>query len=88
MNTLEEYREYLRQKTSVQPESGDKVLTPFMGIGSEVFQAIKMNRFGVGFELKRAYFDVAVKNVTAAINGQNQMSIFDIQNNIAEQAHA
>lgn len=57
---------------------GDTVLTPFMGIGSEVYQAIKMNRKGIGFELKDSYFDVAVKNVQAAIDGKKQMSIFDL----------
>ena len=31
---------------------GDTVLTPFMGIGSEVYQALKMGRKGIGFELK------------------------------------
>lgn len=53
-------------------------LTPFMGIGSEVFQAVKMNRKGIGFELKDSYFDVAVKNVQAAIDGKKQMTIFEV----------
>lgn len=44
---------------------GDKVFTPFMGIGSEVYQAVKMGRFGVGFELKDSYFAAAVKNIKA-----------------------
>jgi DNA modification methylase len=57
---------------------GDTVLTPFMGIGSEVFQAIKMGRKGIGFELKDSYFDLAVKNVEGAIKGLAQMSIFDL----------
>lgn len=57
---------------------GDTVLTPFMGIGSEVYQAVKMNRRGIGFELKDSYFDAAVRNVKAAIAGKNQMSIFDL----------
>lgn len=55
---------------------GDTVLTPFLGIGSEAYQAIKMKRKAIGFELKDTYFDVAVKNVQAAIAGQNQMSLF------------
>lgn len=56
---------------------GDKVLTPFMGIGSEAYQAIKMKRKAVGFELKDSYFDTAVKNVAAAIAG-DQPSILDL----------
>jgi DNA modification methylase len=55
---------------------GDTVFTPFMGIGSEVFQAIKMNRKGVGIELKKAYYDVAVKNVKAAIKSKDQVLLF------------
>lgn len=42
---------------------GDKVLTPFMGIGSEVYGAVEMGRFGIGFELKDTYFSQAVRNI-------------------------
>ena len=48
---------------------GDVVLTPFMGVGSEVFQAVAMGRKGIGIELKESYFRQAVKNVAAAVNG-------------------
>lgn len=55
---------------------GDTILTPFMGIGSEVFQAIKMNRKAVGIELKKSYYDQAVKNVKSAAEGKNQLCAF------------
>lgn len=55
---------------------GDKVLTPFMGIGSEVYQAVKMNRFGIGFELKDSYYEIAVKNIKNAIGEKKQLSLF------------
>ena len=45
---------------------GDTVLTPFLGIGSEVYQAVRMHRKGIGFELKESYFNEAVKNIEAA----------------------
>lgn len=45
---------------------GDVVLTPFMGIGSEVYQAILDERKGIGFELKESYFKEAMKNVQIA----------------------
>lgn len=45
---------------------GDVVLTPFMGIGSEVYQAILDERKGIGFELKESYYNEAVKNVKTA----------------------
>lgn len=55
---------------------GDVVFTPFMGIGSEVFQSLQMNRRGLGFELKPSYFDVAKKNCAAAIEERLQTTMF------------
>jgi hypothetical protein len=42
---------------------GDVVLTPFLGIGSEVYAAVEMGRRGIGFELKPSYFRQAVRNI-------------------------
>jgi len=56
---------------------GEKVFTPFLGIGSEAYMAIKNNRFGVGIELKDSYFEVAVKNCNNAIRKQLQTELFD-----------
>jgi hypothetical protein len=55
---------------------GDTVFTPFMGIGSEVYQAIKMDRYGIGFELKDSYFSIAKKNIQDVIESKNQLSLF------------
>ena len=55
---------------------GDTVFTPFMGIGSEVYQAVKMERKGIGFELKESYFDLAKKNLNSAILEKAQTSLF------------
>jgi DNA modification methylase len=55
---------------------GDTILTPFMGIGSEVYQAVKMNRKGIGFELKESYFDLAKKNLKSSLLLKNQTSLF------------
>lgn len=55
---------------------GDTVLTPFMGIGSEVYQAVKMGRNGIGFELKESYFNMAKKNCSAAVESLNQLALF------------
>lgn len=40
----------------------DIVFTPFMGIGSEIYQALKMGRRGIGIELKESYYNQAVLN--------------------------
>lgn len=56
---------------------GDTVLTPFLGIGSEAYMAVKMGRKAVGIELKDSYFRQAVANVkSVAENGQ--IDIFDM----------
>jgi hypothetical protein len=47
-----------------------------MGIGSEIYQALKMNRKGIGFELKKSYFDAAVTNCNSAIEAKKQLSMF------------
>lgn len=54
---------------------GDTVLTPFAGIGSEVFQAVKMNRKGIGFELKESYFEIAKKNLEKLMIEKTQLSL-------------
>jgi len=42
---------------------GETVLTPFMGVGSEVYCAVENDRKGIGIELKESYFNQAVKNL-------------------------
>jgi DNA modification methylase len=55
---------------------GDVVLTPFGGIGSEVYQAITMGRFGIGFELKESYYAVMKKNCADALAERSQLAMF------------
>lgn len=55
---------------------GDTVFTPFMGIGSEVYQAVKMDRYGIGFELKESYFNLAQKNLQELVKSKGQEAIF------------
>lgn len=43
---------------------GETVLTPFLGIGSEVYSAVKLGRRGIGCELKPSYWRTAVTNLT------------------------
>jgi DNA modification methylase len=44
---------------------GERVLTPFMGVGSEVFAAVQMGRFAIGAELKPSYYEQALMNLAA-----------------------
>lgn len=57
---------------------GDMVLSPFMGIGSEVYQAVKKGRIGIGIELKPSYFNQAVKNVESATSDSSQMGLDEL----------
>ncbi len=45
---------------------GEIVLTPFMGVGSEVFGAVRAGRRGIGVELKPSYYRQAVRNINEA----------------------
>ncbi|MBR1526872.1 MAG: hypothetical protein IJ640_09490 [Prevotella sp.] len=56
---------------------GDTVLTPFLGIGSEVYEAVKMKRHSIGFELKESYFNEAIKNIKSMELQMGQKSLFD-----------
>jgi hypothetical protein len=54
---------------------GELVLSPFGGIGSEGYTAIKMRRRAVIIELKRSYFDVAVHNLQDAVSEMKESSL-------------
>ena len=45
---------------------GDVVLSPFAGIGSEGYESILAGRKFIGIELKRSYFELAVKHLKQA----------------------
>jgi DNA modification methylase len=45
---------------------GENVITPFMGVGSEVYGAIVNGRRGIGIELKSAYYKQACRNLSSA----------------------
>jgi DNA modification methylase len=57
---------------------GETVLTPFMGVGSEVFGAVRNGRRGIGFELKTAYFLQAKQNLEAVddMPSDDQLDMF------------
>lgn len=55
---------------------GDTIYTPFAGIGSELYQAIKMGRKAKGGELKTSYFELAERNCKNAELGKSQTLMF------------
>lgn len=44
---------------------GETVLTPFMGVGSEVYESVRLGRVGIGIELKPSYYEQALRNMAA-----------------------
>jgi DNA modification methylase len=55
---------------------GELVFSPFSGIGSEIYQAVKMHRRGLGFELKPSYYEMAKKNCAAVLKERDQIAMF------------
>lgn len=45
---------------------GELVMTPFMGVGSEVYSPVSMGRRAIGIELKESYFKQAIQNMELA----------------------
>ena len=55
---------------------GETVFSPFGGIGSEGYQALKMDRKSISIELKESYFDLNVRNHRSANEEKSQLSLF------------
>ena len=51
----------------------DTILTPFMGIGSEIYVAVKNKRKGIGIELKTSYYRQAVKNISCIVKKRENL---------------
>ena len=66
----------IKRAITLWSNEGDVIFTPFMGIGSEVYSAIKLNRKGIGIELKESYFNEAVKNIKSMEENKNQQELF------------
>lgn len=67
----------IERALSLWSNPGDTILTPFMGIGSEVYGAVAMGRRAIGCELKATYYRQAVKNVKAAIKAAEVGTILE-----------
>ena len=58
---------------------GDLIFSPFTGIGSEGYVALKCGRRFVGTELKRGYFEIAARNLADACGDSNrQLSLLEV----------
>jgi DNA modification methylase len=63
-------------------KQNEVVLTPFMGVGSEIYSPVSMGRKAIGIELKSSYYEQAVKNLQNVKSrfADSQKSIFEENN--------
>lgn len=67
----------IRRAVRLWSNPGETVLSPFAGIGSEGFEAVKLGRRFVGVELKPSYWRTAVRNLRAAERDASAPILFD-----------
>ncbi len=68
--------EVINRLVNLWSNEGEVVFTPFLGIGSEIYMAVKNNRRGIGCELKDSYFETAVRNIKNAETQAAQPTLF------------
>jgi DNA modification methylase/superfamily II DNA or RNA helicase len=69
--------EVIHRLVNLWSNPGETVFTPFLGIGSEAYQALKDGRKAIGCELKDSYFKTAVRNCKQAALVKKQVLLFD-----------
>jgi DNA modification methylase len=53
----------IQRVVELYSNKNETILTPFMGVGSEVYAPVKMGRKAIGIELKDSYYKQAIKNL-------------------------
>lgn len=72
---------------ALRSNPGENVLTPFMGVGSEVYSAVRAGRRGIGVELKPSYYRQAVKNLESVdVPESEQQNLLDEIEDLDERA--
>jgi hypothetical protein len=67
----------IRRGLELWSNPGDLVLSPFAGIGSEGYEAVRAGRRFIGFELKRSYWEQASKNLASASKSTKNKTLFE-----------
>ena len=63
---------------------GEVILDPFMGSGQTAIAALKAKRFYVGYEINKAYVELAKRRIKEFLNSQNILSLFEKTKNKME----
>lgn len=75
----------IERAVSLWSNSGEVVLSPFAGVGSEVYGAVRNGRHGIGIELKESYWRQSVKNLeTAKWEDDEEQSSFEFARDAEE----
>lgn len=72
--------DFIERCVRLWSNTGETVFTPFAGIGSEVYQAVKFGRYGLGIELKPSYWKTACDNLR---NLETEMTMPSLMDEIA-----
>lgn len=75
--------EVIRRALKLWTNPNDVVLSPFAGIGSEGYEAIKAGRRFIGVELKSSYFKVAQSNLASAEREANSENLLNLMEGAA-----
>jgi DNA modification methylase len=62
----------------LRTKPGERVLTPFMGVGSEVYESVRLGRVGIGVELKPTYYEQAFRNLAALDQPEHEAVVLDL----------
>lgn len=67
----------IKRILALRSNPGEIILTPFMGVGSEVYGAVVSGRRGIGIELKESYYSQAMKNLKNATPENKEKELFE-----------
>ncbi len=57
---------------------GETMCSPFAGVGSEIYQSVRMGRKGIGCELKTSYWNQSVRNLESVDEPDQDKFLFDV----------
>lgn len=69
--------DFIERCVRLWSNAGETVFSPFAGIGSELYIAVQLGRYGIGCELKPSYWRTAVDNLETLESEMGHATLFD-----------